>query len=142
MMRATLEWVYAMKQKISALGALVAALFSLAALPASAGPEEAPGVARPDEGGEAGEQEGAWIVAIVEDPPYAMRGEAGGWDGLGAHLWADVAAARGIGYRWRAYDNEGAALEALERGDVAAVVAATVSAEGGGALRLHRALCA
>ena len=90
----------------------VALLFSLLSDPASAQAADEATIA--DE---------PLIVAVREVPPFAMRDEAGNWEGLSVDLWQDVADERNIEFGWREATLE-ETIEGLRRRDIDVAIAA------------------
>lgn len=62
-------------------------------------------------------------VAIREVPPFAMRDDAGDWEGVSVDLWREVAERRGIEFDWREATLE-QTLEGLENGELDVAIAA------------------
>ena len=63
------------------------------------------------------------VVATRHAPPFAIKGDDGGWSGISIDLWSQIA--NELGWRFRLREmGLGEMLEALERGEVDAGVAA------------------
>ena len=68
------------------------------------------------------------IVGLAEAPPFAMRDEAGAWQGIAVELWQQIAAELGQRFEFRELPIP--ELESgLERGELFAVATATASAD-------------
>lgn len=62
-------------------------------------------------------------VAVREVPPFAMRDDAGNWEGLSVDLWQDVADLGNLRFEWREAPLE-ETLELLRAGEVDVAIAA------------------
>jgi ABC-type amino acid transport substrate-binding protein len=84
--------------------------------------------ATPPPGGP-GVPERSVVVAVRESPPFAMRDDAGSWEGLSVALWQTVAESLGLDFRWQEMPLA-ETLEAVEAGRVdVAIVALTITPE-------------
>ena len=70
-------------------------------------------------------------VGVFDAPPFAMRNQDGGWEGLSIELWQDIARHRGWVYELRAYDSVASLVKAVAAGevDVAPAVASSQALE-------------
>lgn len=53
------------------------------------------------------------LVGVHEQPPYALPGEGGSWDGISVKLWRAVADTLNLTYRFAAIDNSKSPAELL-----------------------------
>jgi ABC-type amino acid transport substrate-binding protein len=63
-------------------------------------------------------QEAPLVVAVFDDPPYAIRGKDGTWSGLGVEMWKSVASDLHLAYEFAPFDESKPFLEELSRFDV------------------------
>jgi ABC-type amino acid transport substrate-binding protein len=64
------------------------------------------------------QQDTPLVVAVLEDPPYAIQGKDGSWSGLGVEMWKSVAGDLHLPYVFATFDESRPFLEELSRFDV------------------------
>ncbi len=67
------------------------------------------------------------VVGLYHTPPFVIEGDEG-WDGIGIHLWRDVAEELGVTYEFRAIDPT-ATAESLLTGEVDVVIGHVANAD-------------
>jgi polar amino acid transport system substrate-binding protein len=67
-------------------------------------------------------------VGVYDAPPFSMKDEHGGWEGMGVEVWEEVARRRDWAYELREYDSISTLLNAVRLGevDVTPVVASSL----------------
>jgi len=70
-------------------------------------------------------------VGVLDAPPFSMRGNDGGWEGLSIDLWQAIVRHQGWTYELRPYDRVALLVEAVEARevDVALAIASAASYE-------------